>query len=102
MPIRIRSDPELRTPLGKGGVFPAFICDACNKPISDARHAFYLMKRDAHDQAYSDVAYAHSGPCFEKLHSPDAFAYADALTDFAIGLLNGAHLKHILGEDYRF
>ena len=102
MPIKLLLHPEIETPLGKGGSLPAFICDACNKPIEDARHAFYLMRRDAMSQPYSDIAYAHSGSCFAKLHSPEGFAYADALTDFAIGLLNGAHLKHILSDEYRF
>ncbi len=102
MPIRLRSRPEVSTPVGKGVVQPAFICDACNEPIEDARHAFYLMKRDASGHAYSDIAFSHSGSCFEKLHSPAAFAYADALTDFVINLSNGAHLKHLLSDEYRF
>jgi hypothetical protein len=102
MPIRLASHPDMPTPLGKGTVSPVFLCDACGKPIDDARQALYLMQRDAQGRPYSEIVYTHKGPCFESLTSHEGFAYADDLTDFAITLLNRAHLSHILSPEYRF
>jgi hypothetical protein len=85
--------------MGKGAVAPVFVCDACGEAITDARQAFYLMQRDAHQRPLSDILFVHPGPCFEKAQSPDGFAYADYISGFVTTLLKGAHLGDMLSPD---
>jgi hypothetical protein len=61
MPIKALHNPELEMLFGKGGNYPAVLCDFCAEPITDIRDGVYLLHEaaDATPASSKDILFAH-------------------------------------------
>lgn len=103
MPIRMRFDPEMETMLGRGGAFPAFVCDACGREIREVEQGVYVVPWEAYQPgADTEVLFAHQGACHQALERDRGRMGWDHLKRFIVHLAYSVNASGLLTEEHQY